>query len=494
MLGQQGDVLLALAQGRDADGQDVQAVEQVHAEALVLDGLLEVGVGRGDDSDVDGLRLGRADARDLARLESAQQRRLGGQGHVADLVEEQRAAVRRFEVSDASLVGAREAALLVPEQFGLDQLVGDRRAVDRDEGSLRAGTRQVQVARGDLLAGAVLPEQEDGHVGVGRALQVPGNLAPGRALAHGFPAAAQLALELAVLPLQGPRAQGVREADQEPVLFERLLQEVRRATADGVHRQGHVGVAGDHHHGRSAGAVSQGFEQLEPVHPRHLHVREDQVGALARRGLALQALEGLLAAFGGPHPVALVLQDHLHGDAHVGFVVDHQDGGGRLAALAHGAMVARPGRGFHQVAGGRGLSSPPCDVRERRRGRGARGRPRVRGGVRGRVRARGPGAKGFRGRGGKSPAGASIGLGTRRETGSPRDPGTGQGLARKLVAGARPGVPRTLEGMDLGPRARVRRPLAPKTGWGSGRGRRRIVPRRAPLGGHRAGGSPAVGA
>jgi hypothetical protein len=49
---------------------------------------------------------------------------LTGQRQVADLVEEQRAAVRRLEASDARLVGARERARLGAEQLRLQQVVG----------------------------------------------------------------------------------------------------------------------------------------------------------------------------------------------------------------------------------------------------------------------------------------------------------------------------------------------------------------------------------
>ena len=52
---------------------DVQAEEQVLAEAPRRDLGLEVAVGRGDDAHVDLDRLGRADAADLALLQHAQQ-------------------------------------------------------------------------------------------------------------------------------------------------------------------------------------------------------------------------------------------------------------------------------------------------------------------------------------------------------------------------------------------------------------------------------------
>ena len=67
------------------------------------------------------------------RLQHAQQPGLGLERHVADLVEEQGAALGLLEPPDLARIGAGERALLVTEQLALDQLARDRRHVDRDE-------------------------------------------------------------------------------------------------------------------------------------------------------------------------------------------------------------------------------------------------------------------------------------------------------------------------------------------------------------------------
>ena len=76
----------------------------------------------------------RADGIDLAVLQGAQQLHLGVERQLADLVEEQRAPVGFEEFADAFLDGAGEGALLVAEQDALDQVLGDRAAIDGDEG------------------------------------------------------------------------------------------------------------------------------------------------------------------------------------------------------------------------------------------------------------------------------------------------------------------------------------------------------------------------
>jgi hypothetical protein len=70
VLDQQRDVLAALAQRRDRQLGDAQPVEQVGAERAAVDLGREVAVGGRDDADVGGDDLGRADAADLAGLET----------------------------------------------------------------------------------------------------------------------------------------------------------------------------------------------------------------------------------------------------------------------------------------------------------------------------------------------------------------------------------------------------------------------------------------
>ena len=69
--------------------------------------------------DADGLAA--ADPLELPLLQDAQQLDLRLERQLADLVEEQRPAVRQLEPPLAPLHGAGEGALLVTEQLALDQ-------------------------------------------------------------------------------------------------------------------------------------------------------------------------------------------------------------------------------------------------------------------------------------------------------------------------------------------------------------------------------------
>ena len=105
-----------------------------------------------------GLRA--ADALDLPLLDRAQQLRLQVEPQVADLVEEQRAAGRQLELAELLLVRAGERAALVAEERALDELVRDRRHVDRDERRVAAARLPVQQPREQLLAGPALAEDQ----------------------------------------------------------------------------------------------------------------------------------------------------------------------------------------------------------------------------------------------------------------------------------------------------------------------------------------------
>ncbi len=79
-------------QRRQADGHDVQAIEQILAEQALADGGPQVTMGRGNDADIGAHRLAAADGGELAFLQHAQEAGLGLLRHIPDLIEEQRAA------------------------------------------------------------------------------------------------------------------------------------------------------------------------------------------------------------------------------------------------------------------------------------------------------------------------------------------------------------------------------------------------------------------
>ena len=88
---------------------------------------------RADDAHVGAQRLAPADALEGALLEEAQELALDVERQIADLVEEQRAALGELDLAGDAAIGAGERAALVAEELALDELRRQRRAVDGDE-------------------------------------------------------------------------------------------------------------------------------------------------------------------------------------------------------------------------------------------------------------------------------------------------------------------------------------------------------------------------
>lgn len=93
-------------------------------------------------------------ADDLAALEDAKKLGLEIEGELADLVEEDGAAVRGLERALAGRDGSGEGALGMAEEDGLGDARGERRAVEDDERLLGPRALLVERARDELLAAA----------------------------------------------------------------------------------------------------------------------------------------------------------------------------------------------------------------------------------------------------------------------------------------------------------------------------------------------------
>lgn len=96
----------------------------------------------------------RCERTDLALLQHAQQLDLERRRGLADLIEEDGAAVRHLEQADAVLIGG---ALLASEQFAFEQFIRQRAAILDHERLVGAGRAIVNGAGEQLLAGAGPP-------------------------------------------------------------------------------------------------------------------------------------------------------------------------------------------------------------------------------------------------------------------------------------------------------------------------------------------------
>ena len=108
-------------------------VEQVGAKASCLRILPQRAVGCGHDSDVHRQRVAATDGDHRVRFENAKELRLHVQGQLRDLVQEEGPLVRELDVAGSVAVCAGERTAYVTEQLALEEVRGQRRAIDGAE-------------------------------------------------------------------------------------------------------------------------------------------------------------------------------------------------------------------------------------------------------------------------------------------------------------------------------------------------------------------------
>ena len=240
-----------MAQGRQVDGDHVEPVEQVFAEATFADHLAQIDIGGGDDAHVHLQFLGAAEMHELAILEHAQNLALGVEAHGADFVQEQRAPVGDLEQPFFGGNSACERTLDVPEQIRFEQVCRHGTGVDRHEGSVASRRMQMDRLGDQFFARSALALQQNGRA-AGRDLgDEVEYFQHGLALAYDvFEVVALLksALELNVLffgSLAGDRRAHVGE---QLFVVPWFLDEVGGAALHGPHRVLDRAVGGDHNH------------------------------------------------------------------------------------------------------------------------------------------------------------------------------------------------------------------------------------------------------
>ena len=112
-----------------------------------------------------------ADTFEAPFLERAQDLGLQRERQIADFVEEERPAVRHLELAGLARHGAGESALFVAEELGLEERLGNRRAIDGDKRRLGSRAERVQRAGEELLAGPALALEQHRRVGRRRLLE-----------------------------------------------------------------------------------------------------------------------------------------------------------------------------------------------------------------------------------------------------------------------------------------------------------------------------------
>ncbi len=208
---------------------------------------------------------------------------------IADLVQESRPGRSGLEAARFAGLGSGEGSSFVPEQGGLDQVIGNGHAVDVDEGTVPAGTARMNVFGDHLFAATAFSADDDRGFGSRHAVGDREHLFHRRGGGQHLAA--------------GPFGQSVQRQANLPAfhrllddLFEkievrRLGQEIVGATLKRPDNLVHRSVGRqDDHVGRITVGAKLG-QDLEAVHDGHRQIQQDQVeGVLRRRGQGLASI------------------------------------------------------------------------------------------------------------------------------------------------------------------------------------------------------------
>ena len=152
-LRQRHNVLRAVAQRRQIQRQDVEAIVEIFAEKPFLHQLDQVFLRRADHPHIDVHFMILANAAEGAVVEKAQQLGLHARRHLANFIQQHRAAV-----------GLLEEALLalqrVAKQLALDRVLGNGAAVERQIGFARPRTGQMAGMGQQIFTGAGVADNQ----------------------------------------------------------------------------------------------------------------------------------------------------------------------------------------------------------------------------------------------------------------------------------------------------------------------------------------------
>src|SRR5690606_14292529 len=164
------DIFAPVAKGWNVYEDNGQAVVEVLAKLMLGHPRQQVLVRCGNDTYVYRYRTVTTNARDLVLLKGAEDLGLSGQAHVADLVEEERTAIRLFKLADPLLRRTGKRALLVSEELTLYQFRRDCRAIHFHQGSPLSGGFLVNPLCNEFFPGSGFTRDKHPCFGRGNAI------------------------------------------------------------------------------------------------------------------------------------------------------------------------------------------------------------------------------------------------------------------------------------------------------------------------------------
>ena len=275
------NVFLVLAQGWHVDAENVQPVVKIVAQLPFGDRLFGNLIGCGHHPHVDRSFDLAAEPAQPVVFEDPQQLGLGGDRHLADFIQQQRAALGQLEAAGAALQSAGERAFLVAKNFAFHQRVRNRGAVDGNERLGGARAEFVNGSRQQFLAGAAFTGNQNRGGAGSHQLGQPEDLLHGFGRAHQRTQRA-LVPELPLGHLQFapdfalPRR--ILQDGAQPRRIHRLFNEIVGAKLHRRDRRIDAPLRRQQDYRNLARLERDLLQQFHAVHARHAQVRHHDSG------------------------------------------------------------------------------------------------------------------------------------------------------------------------------------------------------------------------
>src|SRR5258706_2200957 len=195
----QRNVFLTVAQRRDEKRNHIEPVKQIFAKITPRDFLVQIFVGRSDDARIYNYSFIAAKRSHALFIESPQHLRLRFKAHVAHFIKEQRASASLLKLAFLVSRCSRKRTFVMPEQFALDEILWNRRAVDLDKRFILAQALRMDRMSDEFLSSARLAVDQNAAVGGCHEANLLAQRFHGNAIADDYAFCAKLFLQVDIL-------------------------------------------------------------------------------------------------------------------------------------------------------------------------------------------------------------------------------------------------------------------------------------------------------
>ena len=306
------------------DGDRVDPIVEILPEGAGRDRGGQISIGGGHDPRVDAAHGRGTHAPKGALLEEGEQLRLSSAGEISDLVEEERPAVGDLHQAELALARIGKGAPLVAEQLALDEVLGNRRAVQLHERTARTRRAFVEHPRDGLFSGTALAgHQDQSHGALGDHFHLGEQpLHSRRRVDEGTAALAPfLRRQIGDPVFQPAGTDGVVNRGHDFFQLERLLDEIVAAELHRGDRALDRAVSGDQDDLGVGRFLFHAPQDVETVGVPEHQIEQHDVGT----GL-LKACPGLGTRTSRSDVEPLAREQRLNRLPNQGLVIHHQDG------------------------------------------------------------------------------------------------------------------------------------------------------------------------